>query len=77
MSNRVQIWVLTGDKQETAIDVAHTCQLVTRSMHLVTARKRCSEVDFLQLKLNSEVAWESFDEEDEESVKAHVKRAAT
>eukprot|EP00054_Salpingoeca_dolichothecata_P027919 m.208040 g.208040 ORF g.208040 m.208040 type:complete len:1154 (-) comp26079_c0_seq4:30-3491(-) len=31
----IKVWVLTGDKQETAIEIARTCQLVTDEMHLI------------------------------------------
>lgn len=28
----IKIWMLTGDKQETAINIAHSCHLVTESL---------------------------------------------
>ncbi|XP_076869594.1 phospholipid-transporting ATPase IB isoform X4 [Brachyhypopomus gauderio] len=31
----IKIWVLTGDKQETAINIAYSCKLVTHGMSLV------------------------------------------
>eukprot|EP00047_Mylnosiga_fluctuans_P014816 m.41382 g.41382 ORF g.41382 m.41382 type:complete len:1201 (+) comp5665_c0_seq3:81-3683(+) len=30
----IKIWVLTGDKQETAIEIAHTCKLLTPQMNV-------------------------------------------
>uniref|UniRef100_UPI00398E8734 phospholipid-transporting ATPase IA isoform X3 n=1 Tax=Pristiophorus japonicus TaxID=55135 RepID=UPI00398E8734 len=31
----IKIWILTGDKQETAINIGHACKLVTKNMGLV------------------------------------------
>ncbi|XP_026863862.1 phospholipid-transporting ATPase IB isoform X1 [Electrophorus electricus] len=31
----IKIWVLTGDKQETAINIAYSCKLVTHGMSLI------------------------------------------
>jgi magnesium-transporting ATPase (P-type) len=31
----MKIWVLTGDKQETAINIAFACKLLTNSMQTV------------------------------------------
>ena len=30
----VQLWVLTGDKVETAINIGHSCQLLNDSMNM-------------------------------------------
>ena len=35
-----QVWVLTGDKLETAINIALACRLFTQSMSLVEMRDR-------------------------------------
>ncbi|XP_064637664.1 probable phospholipid-transporting ATPase IA isoform X4 [Lineus longissimus] len=32
----IKIWVLTGDKQETAINIGYSCKLITQSMPLLT-----------------------------------------
>ncbi|CAH8514402.1 unnamed protein product [Schistosoma mattheei] len=32
----ISIWVLTGDKQETAINIGYSCQLLTQSISLLT-----------------------------------------
>jgi phospholipid-transporting ATPase len=31
----IKIWVLTGDRQETAINIGMSCRLITESMNLV------------------------------------------
>nr|XP_033802227.1 phospholipid-transporting ATPase IA isoform X1 [Geotrypetes seraphini] len=31
----IRIWILTGDKQETAINIAHSCKLLTKNMGLI------------------------------------------
>ncbi|XP_072108889.1 phospholipid-transporting ATPase IA isoform X4 [Mobula birostris] len=31
----IKIWILTGDKQETAINIGHACKLLTKSMGLM------------------------------------------
>lgn len=31
----INVWVLTGDKQETAINIAHSAQLIHSNMPLV------------------------------------------
>ncbi|KAK0176171.1 hypothetical protein PV328_000332 [Microctonus aethiopoides] len=31
----INVWVLTGDKQETAINIGHSCRLITQSMPLI------------------------------------------
>ncbi|XP_064193992.1 phospholipid-transporting ATPase IA-like [Anguilla rostrata] len=35
MKADIKIWILTGDKQETAINIGHSCKLLTRNMGLV------------------------------------------
>lgn len=32
----IQVWVLTGDKQETAVEIAMTCRLITERMQVIT-----------------------------------------
>lgn len=34
---RIKVWVLTGDKQETAINIAYACKLLCASDKLLTA----------------------------------------
>lgn len=31
----IKIWMLTGDKEETAINIAHACRLINEEMHLL------------------------------------------
>lgn len=31
----IKIWVLTGDKEETAVNIGYACKLLTNSMHLI------------------------------------------
>ncbi|KAM4710413.1 phospholipid-transporting ATPase IA [Discoglossus pictus] len=35
MKADIRIWVLTGDKQETAINIGHSCKLLTKNMGLI------------------------------------------
>jgi len=35
MSANIRVWVLTGDKQETAIEIAKSCQLIQEGMNVV------------------------------------------
>ncbi|XP_064413920.1 phospholipid-transporting ATPase IB [Latimeria chalumnae] len=35
MKAQIKIWVLTGDKQETAINIGYSCRLVSQSMSLI------------------------------------------
>ncbi|XP_069058332.1 phospholipid-transporting ATPase IB [Pleurodeles waltl] len=35
MKAEIKIWVLTGDKQETAINIGYSCKLVSQSMSLI------------------------------------------
>ena len=35
-----KIWVLTGDRQETAINIGLSCRLISESMNLVSALRR-------------------------------------
>jgi phospholipid-transporting ATPase len=31
----IKVWVLTGDRQETAINIGMSCRLITESMNMV------------------------------------------
>jgi magnesium-transporting ATPase (P-type) len=35
MNAEIRVWVLTGDKQETAIEIAKSCQLIKPEMIVV------------------------------------------
>lgn len=45
----IKVWVLTGDKVETAISIAWSCRLFVEGMGIVTFR----EEDFLRAHANS------------------------
>ncbi|TPX31714.1 hypothetical protein SmJEL517_g05015 [Synchytrium microbalum] len=53
MTAGIKVWVLTGDRQETAINIGYSCKLITEEMSLII----CNETthfetkDFLQKKL--------------------------
>jgi phospholipid-transporting ATPase len=31
----IKVWVLTGDKRETAINIGHSCKLITSNMPIM------------------------------------------
>ena len=35
MSCNIRIWVLTGDKQDTALEIAKSCRLIDENMHVL------------------------------------------
>ena len=50
MQANIRVWVLTGDKQETAIEIARSCKLIQEGMKEVILSSS-SKVDFEE-KLN-------------------------
>ena len=36
----ISVWVLTGDKQETALNIAHSCQLISFNQDLICLNAR-------------------------------------
>ncbi len=50
MQANIRVWVLTGDKQETAIEIARSCKLIQEGMKEVILSSS-SRVDFEE-KLN-------------------------
>lgn len=40
----IKIWVLTGDKQETAINIGHSCHLLTQAMTLLVINETSLDV---------------------------------
>lgn len=55
MAANIKIWVLTGDKQETAIEIAKSCNLInleTMDMIILTARTRTEFVIRLREAFN-------------------------
>jgi phospholipid-transporting ATPase len=60
----IKVWVLTGDRQETAINIGMSCRLITESMNLVriyiqATHLRCSYL--LQVVVNEENAHDTKD----------------
>lgn len=49
----IKVWVLTGDRQETAINIGYSCKLLTEDMDLFICNKddRVSTETFLAQKL--------------------------
>ncbi|XP_078509544.1 phospholipid-transporting ATPase VB isoform X2 [Lissotriton helveticus] len=39
----IQVWVLTGDKQETAVNIAYSCKLLDQSDTVITINTNCKE----------------------------------
>lgn len=50
-----QIWVLTGDRQETAINIGMSCRLISESMSLVIVNEETMHAtrDFIAKKLQA------------------------
>ncbi|KAI9206974.1 uncharacterized protein BJ171DRAFT_456836 [Polychytrium aggregatum] len=46
MSAGIKVWVLTGDRQETAINIAYSCKLITDEMGLII----CNETTHFETK---------------------------
>ena len=40
----INVWVLTGDKQETAINIGHSCRLITQNMPLIVINEGSLDV---------------------------------
>ena len=62
----IKIWVLTGDKQETAINIGYSCQLLKRKMKLLI----CNEYSVEDIrrwisKTNSEMGFKIQDKDEE------------
>lgn len=49
----VKVWVLTGDRQETAINIGMSCRLITESMNLVSNVCRHPALGFRSLYVRS------------------------
>lgn len=46
----IKVWVLTGDKMETAVNIGYSSKLLTPSTHLVYLSNDSSSVRFSYLK---------------------------
>ena len=51
----IKIWVLTGDRQETAINIGYSCKLITEEMNLIVVNEEThfETKEFLIRKLNA------------------------
>jgi len=49
----VKVWVLTGDKQETAINIGYACRLLTKDMTVITVN--CASVEETRFVLRREL----------------------
>lgn len=51
----IKVWVLTGDRQETAINIGLSCRLISESMNLVIVNEETSMAtkEFLSKRLNA------------------------
>ncbi len=49
----IKIWVLTGDRQETAINIGYSCKLLTEEMTLIVCNEKThfETKEFLEKKL--------------------------
>lgn len=60
-----QVWVLTGDRQETAINIGMSCRLISESMNLVRSLPGVLVVGYelirIQVIVNEETAHETED----------------
>eukprot|EP01118_Nematostelium_gracile_P019227 TRINITY_DN8839_c0_g1_i2.p1 TRINITY_DN8839_c0_g1~~TRINITY_DN8839_c0_g1_i2.p1 ORF type:complete len:1148 (-),score=269.15 TRINITY_DN8839_c0_g1_i2:58-3234(-) len=51
----VKVWVLTGDKQETAINIGHSCRLLSQRSRILIANEHSKEDTIRRLKEHREV----------------------
>ena len=54
MEGGLKIWVLTGDKQETAVNIGFSCKLLTKEMEIV--KLNSSSLDSVKLSLKKTLA---------------------
>uniref|UniRef100_A0AAV2L9T4 Phospholipid-transporting ATPase n=1 Tax=Knipowitschia caucasica TaxID=637954 RepID=A0AAV2L9T4_KNICA len=53
----IKIWVLTGDKQETAINIGYSCRLVTHGMSLIIVNEDSLDIDNLEEGMGRGLSW--------------------
>lgn len=54
----IKIWVLTGDKQETAINIGYACQLLNNDQRIFIVNERTlQEVKDNLAAIEQEVCW--------------------
>lgn len=39
----IKVWIITGDKQETAINIGYSCRLLTKEMKLIRIQAKSDE----------------------------------
>jgi magnesium-transporting ATPase (P-type) len=64
MSANIRVWVLTGDKQETAIEIAKSCQLIQEGMQaeiLTIDLENCKQSPILLLKEKIQEIYDKYD----------------
>ena len=49
----VKVWVLTGDKQETAINIGYSCQVFVINFERNCTKKHCFIQDYICLLIHS------------------------
>ncbi|KAH6914262.1 calcium transporting ATPase [Coprinopsis sp. MPI-PUGE-AT-0042] len=51
----IKVWVLTGDRQETAINIGMSCRLISESMNIVTVNEETAQdtAEFLTKRLSA------------------------
>ena len=66
----IAVWVLTGDKQDTAINIGQACSLLREDMetHVININ------DLVQLESDRMISKEDFDARGREAVKAQIKK---
>lgn len=55
----IKIWVLTGDKMETAINIGFSCELLKKNMILIVIKSESKEDTLVQLKEALSRFWDS------------------
>ncbi|VDL81336.1 unnamed protein product [Nippostrongylus brasiliensis] len=65
MAADMRVWVLTGDKRETAINIAHSCALCNQNMELLIVDKNTFEDTYTKLIQLSERSKELMEENKE------------
>lgn len=61
----IKVWVLTGDRQETAINIGYSCKLLTEEMDLIICNEEehAATKSFLETKLAEAIAHEQTSQE--------------
>ena len=50
MKAGIKIWVLTGDKQETAINIGYSCKLLTQNMEMMIVNETSKGITATKLR---------------------------